>query len=289
MGQVTDVTASVPVVFRRQAAWDGIRLDYLRLTTGTLPKHRHQDHTILISLTDGALAELTTSTSGVGLSGVQKRGDICLLPSGLEHRARLEGTSEHLALYLDPTMIDRAASDARIKGRVELVERYLSKDPVISNVGLALLAELDSEGLSGRLYAESLANVLAVHLLRHYSNEDVTPPLFRGGLSGPKLRQVTTYIANNYARDLKLTELAQVAGMSSFHFAREFKRLTGTSPHQYLIKYRVGRAKALMTDEELPLTEIGLRSGFSHQSHFTRLFRKVTGTTPHLYRSRLNG
>jgi AraC family transcriptional regulator len=288
MGQATDVKAAIPVVFRRQAAWEGIRLEYLRLTTGTLPKHRHQDHTILISLTDGGLAELTTS-SGLGLSGVQKRGNICLLPSRLEHRARLEGTSEHLALYLDPTMIDRAASDARLKGRIELVERYLRKDPVISNVGLALLAELDSEGLSGRLYAESLANVLAVHLLRHYSNEEVKPPLFQGGLSGPKLRQVTAFIADNYSKDIKLAELAQVAGMSSFHFAREFKRSTGTSPHQYLIKYRVERAKALMTNDDLPLTEVSLLSGFSHQSHFTRLFRKITGTTPHLYRSRLNG
>ena len=288
MGQATDVKASVPVVFRRQAAWEGIRLEYLRLTTGTLPKHRHQDHTILISLTDGGLAELTTS-SGLGLCGVQKRGSICLLPSGLEHRARLEGTSEHLALYLDPTMIDRAASDARLKGRIELVERYLRKDPVISNVGLALLAELDSEGLSGRLYAESLANVLAVHLLRHYSNEEVKPPLFQGGLSGPKLRHVTAFIADNYSKDIKLAELAQVAGMSSFHFAREFKRSTGTSPHQYLIKYRVERAKALMTNDDLPLTEVSLLSGFSHQSHFTRLFRKVTGTTPHLYRIGVKG
>jgi AraC family transcriptional regulator len=288
MVQATDVKASVPVVFRRQAAWDGIKLEYLRLTTGTLPKHRHQDHTILISLSDGGLAELTTS-SGLGPSGVQKRGGICLLPSGLEHRARLEGTSEYLALYLDPTIVDRAAADARLKGRIELVERYLHRDPVINNVGLALLAELDSDGLSGRLYAESLANVLAVHLLRHYSTEEVTPPLFHGGLSGTKLRQVTAFIADNYAQDIKLAELARVAGMSSFHFAREFKRSTGTSPHQYLIKYRVERAKALMADDDLPLTEVGLRSGFSHQSHFTRLFRKVTGTTPNLYRSRLNG
>ena len=95
------------------------------------------------------------------------------------------------------------------------------------------------------------------------------------------------FIADNYANDIKLGELAQVAGMSSFHFAREFKRTTGTTPHQYLIKFRIERAKALLGDEKLPLIEVGLRSGFSHQSHFTRLFRKFTGTTPHLYRLRL--
>lgn len=285
MDHSPSIKTTVPVVFRRQAAWDGIRLEHLRLTTGTLPKHRHPDHTILISLTDGGRGELTTSSGG--MSGIQKRGGICLLPSGLEHRASLEGTSEHLALYLDPNLINRAASDARLKGRFELAERYLRKDPVISNVGFALLAELDSEGLSGRLYAESLANVLAIHLLRHYTNEDIRPPIFQGGLSGPKLRQVTEFIADNYTKDIKLAELAQVAGMSSFHFAREFKRSTGTTPHQYLIKYRVERAKTLLSSDDLPLIEVGLRSGFSHQSHFTRLFRKVTGTTPHLYRNKL--
>jgi len=72
--------------------------------------------------------------------------------------------------------------------------------------------------------------------------------------------------------------------MSTFHFAREFKRTTGTTPHQYLIKFRVDRAKALLTGSEMPLVEVSSRSGFSHQSHFTRLFRRLTGTTPQSYR-----
>ncbi|HEU0251952.1 MAG TPA: AraC family transcriptional regulator, partial [Pyrinomonadaceae bacterium] len=146
----------------------------------------------------------------------------------------------------------------------------------------ALLDELDSEGLSGRLYAESLGNVLAVHLLRYYAN--ARPVTFTGGLSANKLRQVKEFVDENYSRDLKLAEMAQVAGMSSFHFAREFKRTTGTTPHQYLMKLRVEQAKALLAKKDLPLIEVGLQSGFSHQSHFTRLFRRFTGTTPHSYR-----
>jgi AraC family transcriptional regulator len=95
---------------------------------------------------------------------------------------------------------------------------------------------------------------------------------------------VLNFIDENYAEDIKLAELAHVAGMSDFHFAREFKRSTGTTPHQYLIKFRIDRAKALLADKKLTLAEVGLRSGFSHQSHFTRLFRKSTGLTPHSYR-----
>lgn len=288
MEDSSKVNLTSPVVFKRKATWDGIRLEHMRLTAGDLPNHRHPEHVVLISLSNGCKGELRTS-SGLGMRGIQARGNVCVLPSGLEHQASLEGTSEHLALYVDQKLIVRAAADARLTGTFEIAERYTRSDPVISNVGMALLAELNSEGLSGRLYAESLANVLAVHLLRHYTNEALPAPRFYGGLSGPKLRQVTDFIAENYASEIKLAELAQVAGMSNFHFAREFKRTTGTTPHQYLIKFRVERAKALLGKKELPLIEVGLRSGFSHQSHFTRLFRKITGTTPHLYRIGLQG
>ena len=271
------------VISKRKAAWEGIKLEHCQLRAGELPKHRHREHVVLVSLTDGCKGELITS-SGIGVRGTQTRGNICVLPSGLEHRAALEGQSEHLALYVDASLITKAASEAGLSGSVEIAERYTRFDRVISSVGMALLGELDSEGLSGRLYAESLGNVLAVHLLRYYAISTSGPVTFTGGLSAKRLRQVTDFIADNYSRDLKLNELAHIAGMSSFHFAREFKRTTGTTPHQYLIKFRIERAKALLAKNELPLIEVGLRSGFSHQSHFTRLFRRLTGTTPHSYR-----
>jgi AraC family transcriptional regulator len=281
-----DANPNMAVVRKRKAAWDGIRLEHCQLRPGELPRHRHREHVILLSLTDGCSGELITG-SGKGIRGTQTKGNICVVPAGLDHQAVLEGNSEHLALYLDPSLIAKAASDARLAGSFEIAERYTRHDEVINTIGLALLRELDSEGLSGRLYAESLANVLAVHLLRYYAAPSTRAVSFTGGLSAKKLRQVTEFIDGNYDREIKLAELAQVAGMSSFHFAREFKRTTGTTPHQYLIKVRVERAKALLAKRDLPLIEVSLRSGFSHQSHFTRLFRRFTGTTPHSYRAQL--
>jgi len=271
------------VVRKRKAAWDGIRLEHCQLRPGELPAHSHREHVVLLSLTDGCKGELITS-SGIGMRGTQTRGNVCVLPAGLEHEVALEGNSENLALYIDPRLINKAASGAELSGNVEIVERYTRRDNVINSVGMALLGELESEGLSGRLYAESLGNILAVHLLRYYSVSTSRKVTFTGGLSAKKLREVTEFISDNYNRDLKLAELAHVAGMSNFHFAREFKRTTGTTPHQYLIKFRVERAKALLVKNELPLIEVGLQTGFSHQSHFTRLFRRVTGITPNAYR-----
>jgi len=270
-------------MLKRKAGWEGIKLAHFRSHAGELPEHRHRQHLIIISLSPGSKAELHTE-NGFQIRGCQTSEGVCVLPAGLAHSAFLDGASEQLAIYLDPSLVLRAALDSGLPAGFSVVERYSPSDPVVRSIGMALLAELRSEGLSGRLYAESLANVLAIQLLRHYTNASSETPKFSGGLSGSKLRQVLDFIADSYTSDLKLAELAHVADMSSFHFAREFKRTTGTTPHQYLIKLRVERAKALLADSEIPLVEVGHRSGFSHQSHFTRLFRRFTGTTPQSYR-----
>ncbi|CAN5841288.1 hypothetical protein BH18ACI4_BH18ACI4_10270 [soil metagenome] len=281
----TEMNHLSPVVLKRDAAWEGIKLSHYRFQAGDLPEHQHHDHLITLALSESCSGEIRTA-SGFRTHG-QTRGSICIIPSGQPFAATLESASEHLAIYLAPSLVLRAARESRAGGRsVEVVEACSPSDPVISNVGLALFAELKSEGLGGRLYAESLANILAVHLLRHYTAGVGASREFSGGLSGPKLRRVLAFVADNYDSDLSLAELARVAGMSTFHFAREFKRTTGTTPHQYLIQFRVERAKGLLTGSELPLVEVSSRTGFSHQSHFTRLFRRLTGTTPQSYRLR---
>ncbi|MDX6695912.1 MAG: AraC family transcriptional regulator [Blastocatellia bacterium] len=271
-----------PVVSKRKASWDGIKLEHYRFREGSLPEHVHQEHLITFSLT--GCNGLIRAASGFQARGAGEES-VCVIPSGHAFSAQLGGDSEQLAIYLDPALVLRAADDSRVAGghAVQVVEGFSQSDPIVKSVGLALLSELESEGLGGRLYAESLANVLAVHLLRHYTAQGGARR-FKGGLPGRKERRVLAFIADNYESDLSLAELAGVAGMSAFHFAREFKRTTGTSPHQYLINFRVERAKSLLTDSEMPLVEISSRAGFSHQSHFTRLFRRLTGMTPQSYR-----
>src|SRR6266852_2330170 len=277
---VSELNHASPVVPKWKAEWEGISLKHFRCRAGDLPEHRHRQHLVIISLSQGGKAELSTE-NGFHIRGSQTNGSVCVLPAGLAHRAWLDDASEQLALYLDPSFVLRAASESRLSSSVNVIEKYSPSDPVISSIGMALLAEVGSKGLSGRLYAESLANVLAVHLLRYYTAAGSDPQRFTGGLSAQRLRQVMAFIGDNYRSDL---ELARAAEMSSFHFAREFKRTTGTTPHQYLIKFRIERAKALLAGSEMPLVEVGLQSGFSHQSHFTRLFHKLTGTTPQAYR-----
>lgn len=271
-----------PVVSKRAAAWDGIKLEHFRFRKGELPEHSHREHMITFPLGRTCHGEIRTA-SGMVARGASEES-VCVIPSGHPFMARLNDDAEQIAIYLDPSIVLRAADEARSASVVEVIEGCSGHDPVVRSIGLALLSEMEAEGTGGRLYAESLANLLAVHLLRHYTAAGDSIQRFRGGLSGRRQRRVLSFIADNYESDLSLAELAGVAGMSTFHFAREFKRATGTTPHQYLIKLRVERAKALLTESEIPLVEVSSRSGFSHQSHFTRLFRRLTGTTPQTYR-----
>jgi AraC family transcriptional regulator len=224
------------------------------------------------------------SATGQRRTGRRSSGHTPIVPAGQSYSAYWEEELEELSIHLDPAFLARAAAEASVSDKVELVEACSVSDPVIRQIGMALKAEVESEGPASRLYAESLANVLAVHLLRHYTQEGDRVRASLGGLSGRKLNQVTEFIQDNIERDLGLTEIAEAVDLSPFHFARSFKQATGVSPHQYLIKSRIERAKALLADSELPIVEVGFRAGFKNQSHFTTLFRKLTSLTPKAYR-----
>jgi AraC family transcriptional regulator len=271
-----------PVVSKKSAQWEGIRLEHYRLREGSFPEHAHAQHTAIVSLDGGCRGEVRTA-NGFRASGRGAPGSVIVVPARRPHTISIDGRMEGVSLFLDPSAVARAASE--VGGAAEIVERRAHRDTVVSSVAAALLAESEREdGLYGRLYAESLANILAVHLLRNYSAAPAGGRRFSGGLSRAALRRVMDYMADNYELDLSLSDLAGEAGVSPFHFAREFKRSTGHAPHQYLIKLRVERAKNLLAESRLPIVEVGLRTGFGSQSHFTRLFRRLTGTTPGSYR-----
>jgi AraC family transcriptional regulator len=272
----------LPVVFKRTAAWEGMRLTHYRLAQGLIPEHRHDEHLIIISL--GVCEGELHTENGLHLLRSGVPNSVCVIPSGHPFHGKVEGESEFISLFLDPGVVAVAAAAENLTQRTNIVERWTARDRLISNIGMALLTEQSSEGASGRLYTESLTNILAIHLLRHYSEPRPEFKFFNGGLTGHKLRKVTDFIEENHERDLALAEIASAAGISPFHFAREFKRATGLAPHQYLIKIRIERAKAWLSKSELSLVEVGLRTGFNNQSHFTRLFHKRTGLTPNAYR-----
>jgi AraC family transcriptional regulator len=98
-------------------------------------------------------------------------------------------------------------------------------------------------------------------------------------LSARVVQLVAEYIDAHLAERVRVGELAAIAGLSSFHFSRAFKRTTGQSPYAFALGRRVIRARELLSTK-LPLAEIALAVGFASQSHLTEHFRRRIGVTP---------
>jgi AraC family transcriptional regulator len=198
---------------------------------------------------------------------------------------RCDAAPSFFAFSMDRSFVRRIWGEAFSgAGEFEIRNGIDLADPVIKNLGHAGMSELAAGGPAGRIYAESLATALAVHLLRAYGNGTGAPALRRGGLPLNRLRRVLEYIDAHLPDELSLAELATVSGFSANHFASAFKTNTGSSPHRYVIERRIHRARQLLRDTELPISEIAYVVGFSSQSHLTVNFRRIVGLTPQRFR-----
>jgi AraC family transcriptional regulator len=145
----------------------------------------------------------------------------------------------------------------------------------------AVDAELTAGAAGGPLAAESLANLLAIHLLRHILAPRQPARGRDGTLSRAKLHAVVEYIEEHLDAGPTLEQMAAVARLNSYHFARQFKAATGVPPHQYVIVRRIDRAKQLLqAGTDLSLAEVAIHAGFSDQSQFSRHFKRLVGVTP---------
>jgi AraC family transcriptional regulator len=224
--------------------------------------------------------------------GSMSAGEALLAPAGLaaDWEWDCDGRgcqAEVISLSLSPSLLATVAAGAgdADPDRVAPVPFHGLADPHLRYLAEAFLAEVTAGGPGGRLVADSLANLLAVHLLRRHVPRR---PRRRPAALTPSLaavRRAEAYIRDNLAADLALADLAAAAHLSVYHFCRLFKQATGLAPHQYVLRERVERAKRLLRDQaDLPLAEVAARTGFSDQSHFTRHFKRLAGVTPGRFR-----
>lgn len=168
---------------------------------------------------------------------------------------------------------------------VELIEHWDLIDRHISALLLEMTADLDDSSPAGTIYGESLANALAVYLVKRYAVRRVTPAVCKGGLPGYRLKRVLDYISASLEENISLSQLAAIAGMSPHYFSELFKQSTGRAPHNYVLLQRMERAKQQLRDPKRSIIEAGLESGFQNPNHFARMFRKLEGTTPSKFRA----
>jgi AraC family transcriptional regulator len=164
--------------------------------------------------------------------------------------------------------------------------RVIEVDSRFSDVARALVNELNDEVVGREIVIAASVEQIVVHLLRRYSNMRLSTDLelSRVGLIDRRIRRAVELMHAQLDQDLSLREIAAASCLSPFHFARLFKKLTGTTPHAYLANLRLAQAQLLLAATDLSITEISSRVGYASASHFTKAFGQAIGLTPRAFR-----
>jgi AraC-like DNA-binding protein len=154
---------------------------------------------------------------------------------------------------------------------------------VLSNLLATACASLDNDRDTARACIQR-----AVEFLRTSINSEAFPahasPVIRGGLAAWQRKRVVAYVQANVGSDIRVPDLANVAGLSTGHFFRAFRESFGESPLTYVTRQRILYSQQLMLRSPAPLSQIALDCGMCDQPHFTRVFRRVVGISPGLWR-----
>jgi AraC family transcriptional regulator len=266
--------------------WRGLETSRFRYATEGFYLPGFAGHAVVLHL--GPTAKLVEREGGRLHRAVVRRGDISVVPAGLQSEWWWENGREvdRVHTYLDPGIFCMAAAEAGAEPKgLEVLNAVAVRDPVLERTAAALLEELEEGGPADGLYAESLAQVLAVHLLRHHSSLGSGPsrrldPESAGRLPEASLRFVADYVGDNLSGDLSLAGMAAAANLSPYHFARSFKRSTGLTPHQYVLRRRIERAREMLLATDLPVGVVARRVGFASPSHFSQQFKRAVGVLP---------
>lgn len=288
--------SAAPILFlsSEEIGWEGLVVRAYHEPMqfeGLIESDTGMPHIPLVLFVGGAMYMERRPVNGSWKGKLIRSEDLILLPDGsmpgeLRWKGLTSEPTQTLHLHLSKDLLARTVEEVADydPARLTLVGRSGFQDPLLTQIGFALWRELEQPTPAGKLYAQTAAQMLAVHLLRHYTCAPVHIKETSQGLTRQQVKQVTDFILAHLSQDLSLEALAQQAGFSSYHFARLFRQTMGESPHQFVLRQRVERAQHLLKETNVPLSQIAGESGFANQSHLTRIFKRHLGLTPRAYR-----
>ena len=254
--------------------WRDLGLDQYELGPNAgAPKASEGRHLVVLSLGQG----------GIALSGGARparhevrAGSVVLIPAGEDIRMGADAPLSVCVLSLDGRRLDRVAADTYKTAPRDFELLPLQRDYDFGVIGLAgVLAEEAMRGVRGNnLYVNSLASILAVHLLRHYAKWRRKEPdaerrtAFERALNAPEpVQRAVVHIRENHTRDIGVQEIAQAAGVNPFVLRRLFDESLGSDPGQYLLQLRMQSAESLLAAGARSLPEVAQAVGFGDQKH----------------------
>ena len=249
-----------------------------------------KNHKLYVTVGGGTSRTVVSTDGAPRYEGRDVVGHVSFIPAERQNQGWYKGELlECLSLELPPNWIEKCL-DGRDLSTVEFLPVTNRFDPLIFNAMAALREETEIGGPAGRLFAETAATLIALHLIRQYSNVGATiAHRNRQEIGQNHFERAIEFMEANLGSELTLDALAEVADLPVSTFVHRFRSATRMSPHKYLIHRRVERSQQLLRSSDVSIAEIAYQLGFSSQSHFSTVFRTWVGESPARFRRRLRG
>ena len=223
---------------------------------------------------------------------VQDYGPLMFFPANTSTRttpAKISERTRNVMCRFADDWFRRIWPDRHVWNANDLARCYDIRNFRIERAMQRLASEVTAPGFAGDLMVESLANLVAVELARHFSDRRSPKRIrtFEGQISARELTSIYEYIDSTINRSPTTEEISMQCGISSAHLRRSFKKTTGLTLHQYVAKARLSKAQTILAETDLPLKEVAYRLGFTSSSTFSSTFRKEARETPSGYRQRV--
>lgn len=236
----------------------------------------------------GPAQDITWRCGTLRLNSLTRHGSITVIPDGQDGHWDINGPVGVSHVYLTQERL-QACADIVAEGRtVELVRRVGQEDLAAGRILELLSQESVTADTASRLFVEQAIDLLCLQLVRgHSSFGSLAPAPPRRGLADWQLKRVTAYMREHLEQAISLEELAGLVGLSRFHFCTAFRLATGQTPHGWLTALRMGRARELLAEPRLSITEVALSVGYQTPSSFAATFRRSERVTPSAFRRAL--
>ncbi|MDX8530330.1 AraC family transcriptional regulator [Mesorhizobium sp. VK25A] len=244
---------------------------------------------LLVWVTSGEATVEERELDGDWHGGVVKDGSFYLTQTDAPYLIRWQAAPEQpfevMHLYLGQDLVTRAALSLGLNSsRLRMHDVSGGQDVLISGILTGLVDELRASHEASPMFVKGLIESLTIHLLRDYA--DVVSAIGRKPAQLPawKLRKTLEHVDAHLAEPFDLDRLADLCGMSRFHFSRAFHNTMGHSPSRWYILRRVERAKDMLRDVDKQIIEVAAGVGYDSPSHFAKVFKAETGLSPKQYR-----
>jgi AraC family transcriptional regulator len=274
------------IAHRRLTNWGAIQIERVKLTRrGTFECSFQAQRHLLIAYERAERRDGETLIEGLPISTLRELNcKLSIVPAG--HRFYGWETPRVLThvtyFYID--LRDQLFGQGSGITCPIISPRLFFFDQAVWDTALKLKAEAGNSDSSSRHYVEALSLVLVHELIRLEHTTSAAPKSLRGGLPVRHQKRVAEFIDEHLAENISLAALAELVDLSVYHFARAFRQSFGLPPHRYHMARRMDRAKSLLRNSALSVTQIGIDIGFRETSSFTRAYRKFSGITPSAYR-----